>query len=215
MEMVLRYLSFLSLILVPLAPVEAGWTKTEPTALAAGGLGTLVPSLGPEASAYGSQDPTFSSDQVRAAQEEKTLKVFILAGQSNLQGQAVADLKGRDYNEGRGTLEALLGDPEKGKIAKHLRAADGKWSVGEDVWCRYKREREPLLLGALTVGFSVYGEHHFGPELQFGHVLGDFFCQQKHPVLLIKTAWGGKSLYQDFHVAVELVWRFRTSQAAS
>jgi len=46
------------------------------------------------------------------------------------------------------------------------------------------------------VGFSVYGDpHHFGPELQFGHLLGDYFDNQ---VLLIKTAWGGKSLYRDF-----------------
>jgi len=34
-----------------------------------------------------------------------------------------------------------------------------------------------------------------GPELGFGFVLGDYF---EEPVLLIKTAWGGKSLYQDF-----------------
>ena len=55
---------------------------------------------------------------------------------------------------------------------------------------------DKLLKGALTVGYSVYGDtHHFGPELQFGWVLGDYF---DHQVLLIKTAWGGKSLYKDF-----------------
>ena len=61
---------------------------------------------------------------------------------------------------------------------------------------RYQREKQPLLAGPLTMGFSVYGgKHHFGPELQFGHVVGDHFDDQ---VLLIKTAWGGKSLYKDF-----------------
>jgi hypothetical protein len=46
------------------------------------------------------------------------------------------------------------------------------------------------------MGFTVYdGQHHFGPELQFGHILGDHFENQ---MLLIKTAWGGKSLYRDF-----------------
>ena len=56
--------------------------------------------------------------------------------------------------------------------------------------------RRPLLAGPLTLGFTVYGDkHHFGPELQFGHVVGDHFTNQ---VLLIKTAWGGKSLYKDF-----------------
>ena len=34
-----------------------------------------------------------------------------------------------------------------------------------------------------------------GPELQFGHVMGDYFDDQ---VLIIKTAWGGKSLAVDF-----------------
>lgn len=126
----------------------------------------------------------------------KPFRVFILAGQSNMEGQAVADLSGKDYNGGRGTLLALLNDPDKAPTVRHLRAADGSWTVRDDVWCRYKRERGPLLSGPLTVGFSVYGDsHHFGPELQFGHVLGD---RLDDPVLLIKTAWGGKSLYKNF-----------------
>jgi hypothetical protein len=31
------------------------------------------------------------------------LKIFILAGQSNMEGQAVADLDGKNYNDGKGT----------------------------------------------------------------------------------------------------------------
>lgn len=124
------------------------------------------------------------------------VKVFILAGQSNMEGQAVVDLAGKDYNQGKGTLAALLGDPAKSATFRHLQNADGKWAVRDDVWVRYKRERGPLLAGPLGVGFSVYGgAHHFGPELQFGHVLGNHFENQ---VLLIKTAWGGKSLFKDF-----------------
>lgn len=123
------------------------------------------------------------------------LKVFILAGQSNMEGQAVTDLSGKDYNKGKGTLATLMSDPVKGAMFKHLRSADGKWAVREDVWVRYQREKQPLLAGPLTCGFSVYGDsHHFGPELQFGHVVGNAFDNQ---VLLIKTAWGGKSLGID------------------
>jgi hypothetical protein len=126
----------------------------------------------------------------------KPLKVFILAGQSNMEGQAVVDLEGKDYNQGRGTLAQLMRDPAKAPMFQHLKSADGKWAVRDDVWVRYQRERRPLLAGPLTIGFSVYGDkHHFGPELQFGHVIGNQFENQ---VLLIKTAWGGKSLYQDF-----------------
>ncbi len=124
------------------------------------------------------------------------VKVFILAGQSNMEGQAVADLEGPDYNNGKGTLAYLLRDPAKATRFAHLRNPDGKWAVRDDVWVRYQRENTPLLHGPLTVGFSVYGDaHHFGPELQFGWVIGEFFTNQ---VLLIKTAWGGKSLYKDF-----------------
>ncbi len=132
----------------------------------------------------------------RAADPPKPVKVFILAGQSNMEGQAVADLDGKDYNGGKGTLKALLNDPAKAPLVKHLRDDKGKWTVRDDVWVRYQREKQPLLAGPLTIGFAVYGgKHHFGPELQFGHVVGDHFTEQ---VLLIKTAWGGKSLYKDF-----------------
>jgi hypothetical protein len=131
-----------------------------------------------------------------AADPPKPVKVFILAGQSNMEGQAVVDLEGKDYNGGKGTLKALLNDPEKAPLVKHLRTEKGTWTVRDDVWVRYQREKRPLLAGQLSVGFAVYGgNHHFGPELQFGHVVGNHFTEQ---VLLIKTAWGGKSLVKDF-----------------
>ena len=133
---------------------------------------------------------------VGAADVPRPVKVFILAGQSNMEGQAVVDLDGKDYNGGKGTLEFLLRDPKKSPLFRHLRQVEGTWAVRNDVWCHYQRERGPLLAGPLTVGFTVYGDkHHFGPELQFGQVLGDHFDAQ---VLLVKTAWGGKSLYKDF-----------------
>lgn len=124
------------------------------------------------------------------------VKVFILAGQSNMQGQAVADLDGKDYNEGRGTLVSFLRDPAAAARFRHLRDASGQWTQRQDVWVRYKLEDGTVKAGPLTLGFTGYdGRHHFGPELQFGHRMGDLLPNQ---VLLIKTAWGGKSLYADF-----------------
>ena len=48
-----------------------------------------------------------------AADSALPLKVFILAGQSNMEGQAVSDLDGKDYNGGKGTLNFLLRDPDQ------------------------------------------------------------------------------------------------------
>jgi hypothetical protein len=131
-----------------------------------------------------------------AAEPARKLKVFILAGQSNMEGQSVVDLTGRDYNEGKGTLVEVMARLGNAERYAHLRDKDGKWVVRQDVWVRYQREKQPLLAGGLSVGYAVYGgKHHFGPEFQFGHVVGEAYRDQ---VLLIKTAWGGKSLYRDF-----------------
>ena len=134
--------------------------------------------------------------QTSSANEKEPLKVFILAGQSNMEGQAVADLDGKNYNEGKGTLKALLADPDKKKMVQHLKGDGDGWNVRNDVWVRYQREKQPLLAGPLSIGYAVYGgRHHFGPEWQFGYLMGEHLPNQ---VLLIKTAWGGKSLYKDF-----------------
>ena len=122
--------------------------------------------------------------------------MFVLAGQSNMEGQAVVDLGGRDYNDGAGTLAKLVEDPARRPTYAHLLNAEGTWRVRDDVWVRYQREGAPLRTGPLGFGFTPYlDEHHFGPELQLGHVLGDAF---EEDVLLVKTAWGGKSLFVDF-----------------
>jgi len=53
---------------------------------------------------------------LQAAETQGPVKVFILAGQSNMEGQAVADLDGKDYNDGKGTLVQLLRDPAKAPL---------------------------------------------------------------------------------------------------
>jgi alpha-galactosidase len=44
-------------------------------------------------------------------------------------------------------------------------------------------------------GWALGSREWFGPEMQFGHLLGNHFDNQ---VLIIKTAWGGRDLYKDF-----------------
>lgn len=135
----------------------------------------------------------------KSAGSSRRLKVFVLAGQSNMQGPAVADLdpawNAEDYNEGRGTLQQVMKVPANRARYRHLADARGQWTIRKDVFVRYQLEDGPLKCGPLAPGFSPHSEHHFGPELQFGHVVGDWLDE---PVLLVKTAWGGKSLYVDF-----------------
>ncbi len=134
--------------------------------------------------------------QAEPANDKRPVQVFILAGQSNMEGQGVVDLDHpRYYNGGRGTLNWHMRDPKKAERYKHVKDADGNWVVRNDVWVRYRTPRG-LKRGPLSIGYAVYGgKHHIGPEFQFGHLMGQHLDEQ---VLLIKTAWGGKSLHKDF-----------------
>ena len=124
------------------------------------------------------------------------IKVFILAGQSNMEGQGVVSLDGeRDYNGGKGNLVWSMKNSKSAGKMKCLKNEKGEWVVRGDVQISFK-VGDKVRKGGLTVGYTGYGgSSHIGPELGFGFVMGDYF---EEPVLLIKTAWGGKSLYVDF-----------------
>ena len=104
------------------------------------------------------------------------VKVFILAGQSNMEGKGKVTL-----------AEYQSQAPQFRDFYKHLKQ-DGKWVVRDDVWMNFLDRR-----GNLTIGFG--SPNAIGPELEFGMVVGDHFTEQ---VLLIKAAWGGRSLGRDF-----------------
>jgi hypothetical protein len=131
-----------------------------------------------------------------SAWAETPVKVFILAGQSNMEGQGVVAMDHEKYyNGGKGNLVWSMEHSASKDRMRHLRDADGKWVVRDDVEISFKARGEQRR-GGLTIGYTGYGgSSHIGPELQFGHVVGDHFDA---PVLLIKTAWGGKSLQVDF-----------------
>lgn len=126
---------------------------------------------------------------VRADQAGKSpVKVFILAGQSNMQGHGIVAANPR-RNGGKGSLEYLVKNPATAKRFAHLVGPDGKWKVRKDVWIWHFDRK-----GGLTVGYGAR-PGLIGPELQFGNVVGDHFDNQ---VLLIETSWGGRSLAVDF-----------------
>jgi len=138
-----------------------------------------------------------AADDLSEQAGEGPVQVFVLAGQSNMQGQGVVDMDDpRDYNGGKGNLEHVMEHSPLASQYAHLKDAQGKWTVRDDVWVRHATEKRGLLTGNLTIGFTGYGGRtHIGPELQIGHVLGE---RLENQVLLVKTAWGGKSLHRDF-----------------
>jgi alpha-galactosidase len=119
---------------------------------------------------------------------ESPVKVFILAGQSNMEGHGIIRIDPK-RNEGKGSLEYMAKNPHTAQRYAHLINEKGRWVVRDDVWIWYLGRT-----GGLTVGYGAR-EDRIGPELQFGNVMGDDLDNQ---VLLIKTAWGGKSLAKDF-----------------
>ena len=119
----------------------------------------------------------------------KPLKVFILAGQSNMQGHANVS-----------TLDSTADDPKTAPILTEMRNADGTPRVCEEVWissvgCAGNGWSDVIeQTGKLTTGFGA-SPSEIGPEFTFGIYMEKLLVE---PILLIKTSWGGRSLHTDF-----------------
>jgi len=130
------------------------------------------------------------------------IKVFILAGQSNMEGYGSVETGKDAVNGAIGSLRYLAVNngayPEydyTSLLVDPGQPATSAWASRSDVkvW-RLKGHpgsSRTLQNGDLNPSFG----NQIGPEYGFGQVLGDNFAQ---PVLLIKCAWGGKSLAVDF-----------------
>jgi len=122
----------------------------------------------------------------------KPLKVFILAGQSNMEGHAKVE-----------TFDYIGDDQTTAPLLKQMRGDDGKPRVCDHVWISYltgSGDNNGEGTGKLTAGFGsrrnpAEDGGKIGPEFTFGLTMD---ASLNEPVLLIKTAWGGKSLYYDF-----------------
>lgn len=127
---------------------------------------------------------TFILAQVALAEP---LKVYLLAGQSNMVGQGV--VKGE---ETPGTVEYCIANDKTGKY-DFLTNKRGALTEQEDVWIYYERN-EKVLTGNLFPRFGK-ADHSVGLEISFGEQIQK---QEREQILLIKAAWGGKSLAKDF-----------------
>lgn len=132
------------------------------------------------------------------------LRVFILAGQSNMQGHADVS-----------TFDHIGMDPETRPLLKEMRGDDGTPRICDEVWISSigNDGTEKEHHGRLTAGYGAMGRGvKIGPEFTFG------IYMQKHlrsPILLIKTAWGGKSLHTDFRPPSAGPYRFNEGQLES
>lgn len=119
-------------------------------------------------------------------------KVFILVGQSNMEGHARVE-----------TIDYIGDDPATAPLLKRMKGPDGKPAEGEGVWISYYTgigEKNGEGFGKLTTGYGSRQDPtkdggKIGPEYTFGLAMDRAY---QEPVLLIKAAWGGKSLNYDF-----------------
>ena len=110
------------------------------------------------------------------AQEGQVVAAYLLAGQSNMEGKAKNSLL--DYQAGVEPTQQLF---------SHLRA-EGRWVERDDAFIKFLKRSGPL-----TVGYG--SRDRTGMELQFGWRMAE---EHHEPVLLIKAAWGGHSLFKAF-----------------
>jgi len=154
---------------------------------------------------WGLTQPTSASSRTSTT-APPPLKVFLLVGQSNMQGQGY--ITATDDNGGNlpGTLDWMV-ETDPAKYGK-LRQPDGNWTERPDVWIAYNRQSignvraEMNQHGPLIAGYGGYpGQQgkHLGPELGLGWTLGDALNKKNgEQILFIKVAWGGRSLAENF-----------------
>ena len=114
------------------------------------------------------------------------LKVFILAGQSNMDGQAdirTVDFLGEDK------------DPARAALLKAFKPNSKGYMMRDDVWVANEGVYDKLQAGfGGRPNYDVLGTN-IGPEYGFGYYMGEALDEQ---VLLIKYGPGGQSLCVNF-----------------
>ncbi len=127
---------------------------------------------------------------IAASLQAAPLKVFILAGQSNMEGHAKIE-----------TFDYIGDDPATAPLLKRMRDDKGEPRVCDHTWIsyftgKYDGSANGEGTGKLTAGYGARDDAtksngKIGPEFTFGLTME---AALKEPILIIKTAWGGRSL---------------------
>lgn len=120
------------------------------------------------------------------------LRIYILAGQSNMEGHAMVS-----------TFDYIGDDPATAPLLAEMRDEHGAPRICDHVWISYLTgtpDGDGEGCGKLTAGYGARRDPavdggKIGPEFTFGLRMAK---AHDGPVLLIKCAWGGKSLHTDF-----------------
>ncbi|MCH7228854.1 invasin domain 3-containing protein [Haloferula sp. A504] len=139
------------------------------------------------------------------------IKVFILAGQSNMVGYghseignggvagAIGSLRYLAVNNGTYTeydYTSLLVDPGQPATSAWKTRSDVKYWGYNGASGNLPTPADSPGKGDLGPPFRGANINWFGPEYAFGQVLGDYYPSDD--VLIIKTAWGGHTLVGNF-----------------
>ena len=130
--------------------------------------------------------------EAKEQKNKKPLKVVILAGQSNMQQPA-----------GWQTLKGLADSPETKPWFDKLVEKDGAVRRFGGIRLANKTNDFPHGFAGQILG-TPKAPGSFGPELGFGVTFHELVDE---PVLIIKTAWGGKSLHTDFRPPTGKRWK--------
>jgi len=149
-------------------------------------------------------------------------KVFFLLGQSNMEGQGIVKISDGS-GDGNGTLEYAVKNRPSASLPVYdfedmasqraacnpkdvslddLVKSDGSWQSWPNVQVDYfgKVGSQWGMVhpkGDLSVGFGVNSQRGVGPELGFGVEMAKHYGESTN-VLLVKVAWGGTSLAEDW-----------------
>ncbi len=139
---------------------------------------------------------------IPAVAEAQPLRVFVLAGQSNMQGHAQVR-----------TFEHIGMDPATKPLLAEMQNADGSPRILERVWISSIGCADAEQTGKLTTGFGAsQNGPKIGPEYTFGITMEK---SVDGPILIIKTSWGGKSLNTDFRSPSAGPYVFNETQLAT